>query len=80
MNLDNIDTWEEIIYDLNGTCDSLEVALARVNAEDLIDYTPFLHYLDNHIFCCEICNWWLDLSEMADNDNWECRDCSNDNE
>lgn len=80
MNLNNIDTWEQIIHDLNGTCDSLEGALLRAGAEQLRDHMPFLQYLDNSIFCCESCNWWLDLSEMADNDNWECRDCSTDEE
>lgn len=80
MNLNNIDLWNNIIYNLNGTCDSLESALIRHSAEQLRDHAPFLDYLDNEIFCCEICNWWLDLSEMADNDNWECRDCSTSNE
>ena len=78
MSLNNIDTWKQIIHDLNGTCDSLEDALLRADAEQLRDHMPFLEYLDKSIFCCDICNWWLDLSEMADNDNWGCRDCSPD--
>jgi hypothetical protein len=80
MSLHNIDTWNNIIYELNGTCDTLEQVLHRNTAEDLTDHMPFLNYLDDHIFCCESCNWWLDISEMANNDNWECRDCSSDEE
>lgn len=75
MNPNNIDLWEEIIHDIQGTCNSLD-SLLENKAPQLIDHLPFLQYLDNQIFCCEICNWWLELSEMGDNDNWECRDCS----
>lgn len=71
----NEDLWEQLIYDLQGTCEGLDSFLER-NAPDLIDYQPFLLHLDNQIFCCEVCNWWFELSDMADNDNWECRDCS----
>jgi hypothetical protein len=80
MNLNNIDKWENISFSLVGTCDSLIQALADNNAEDLEDHEPFLHYLDNQIFRCTCCGWWSPISEMADNDNWECRDCAPDEE
>jgi hypothetical protein len=80
MNLNSIDLWDKIIYNLNGTCDSLEQALADNEAEKLEDHTPFLHYLDNEIFRCNCCSWWYPISEMAENDNWECRDCAPDEE
>lgn len=80
MNLNNIDLWNNIIYALNGTCDSLECALIHHSAEQLRDHEPFLHYLDNEIFLCDSCGWWCALSEMADNDNWECKNCSTSNE
>ena len=80
MNLNNIDLWEKIIYQLNGSCNSLNQALANNEAEALEDHEPFLSYLDNEIFCCECCNWWSPISEMANNDNWECRDCAPDEE
>jgi hypothetical protein len=79
MSLNNIDLWEQLIHELQGTCNSLDTLLER-NAPQLIDHLPFLHYLDNQIFCCEICNWWLEISEMADNDRWECRDCSSEDD
>jgi hypothetical protein len=79
MNLkNNEDLWEKLIYDLQGTCENLDSFLER-SAPELIDHLPFLQHLDNQIFCCEQCNWWCELSEMADNDDWECRDCSPDN-
>jgi hypothetical protein len=80
MSLNNIDLWNNVIYDLNGTCDSLVGVLLRHNAEQLVDHMPFLNYLDNEIFCCESCNWWLNISEMAENDDWQCIDCSADEE
>lgn len=74
--LNNIDLWEKIIYELNGTCDSMEHVLEHCEALDLQDHMPFLNYLDNQIFLCESCGWWHPISEMADNDNWECRNCA----
>jgi hypothetical protein len=59
-----LDHWNKLIYDLQGTCEGLESFLER-NDPDLIDYMPFLEYLDNHIFLCESCGWWCELSEMA---------------
>lgn len=69
------DIWEKIIYQLNGSCDSLEQALANNEAEELEDHMPFLNYMDNEIFCCECCNWWCPISEMNEQGDWECRDC-----
>ena len=78
--MSEVDQWEQIIADLQGTCQSLNIVLDKHEAQELEDHMPFLDYLDNQIFCCERCNWWSELGEMADNDNWECRDCSTDEE
>jgi len=59
-----LDRWNQLIYDLQGTCEGLNSFLER-EAEDLIDYLPFLEYLDGHIFLCESCGWWCEVSEMA---------------
>jgi hypothetical protein len=77
MNPD-FDLWDRLIYDLQGTCEGLESFLERHEKPELADNMQFLRHLDNQIFCCEQCMWWCDLSEMADNDNWECRDCAPD--
>ena len=65
MSQNNLDRWNQLIYDLQGTCNNLDSFLERNNAEDLIDYLPFLEYLDNHIFLCDGCGWWCETSEMA---------------
>jgi hypothetical protein len=70
-----LDRWNQLIYDLQGTCEELYSFLER-EAEDLIDHMPFLNYLDNHIFLCDGCGWWCELSEMSD--EGVCRDCCSD--
>lgn len=76
MNLfNNYDLWEKIIYQLNGSCDTIYQVLADNEAEELEDYLPFLIHLDNEIFRCECCDWWCSISEMSENSNTECRDC-----
>lgn len=80
MNLNNEDLWEQIIYRLNGTCDSLSHVLYEFEAEQLEDHLPFLDRLDVNIFRCECCHWWCDISEMSEEGDWECRDCVPDNE
>lgn len=66
MSLHNLDKWNQIIYDLNGTCDTIIRVLDKHDAEELEDHMPFLEYLDNEIFNCECCGWWFELSEMAE--------------
>lgn len=68
-----LDRWNRLIYDLQGTCNELHGFLERHDAEDLIDHIPFLEYLDNHIFLCDSCGWWCELSEMSD--EGVCSDC-----
>ncbi len=68
-----LDRWNQLIYDLQGTCNELNSFLERHNAEDLIDHISFLEYLDNHIFLCDGCGWWCELSEMSD--EGVCSDC-----
>ena len=33
-------------------------------------------YFDDRYFECKECGWTLPISDMADNDNWECMDCA----
>jgi hypothetical protein len=81
MSIDNIDVWGQIIYDLNGTCKSIEQVLDEHNAKKLVDHLPFLHYLDNHIFLCDCCGWWCDVSEAVDaSHGLVCDQCFEDDE
>lgn len=76
-----LDRWNQLIYDLQGTCNELHSFLERKDAEDLIDHMPFLYYLDNHIFLCDGCGWWCSISESSENVDTECTDCnSNDDD
>ncbi len=68
-----LDLWNQIIYALNGSCDSLEHQLIQHDAEHLQDHQPFLEYLDNEIFLCDGCGWWCETSEMSD--SGQCYDC-----
>lgn len=72
--IDNIDRWESLIYALQETCTSLDTFLRSQNAEDLIDYEPFLEYLDDQIFQCEECHWWYSVDAMEE--DMICEDCA----
>lgn len=34
--------------------------------------------IDNRWFTCTRCDWTMPISDMADNDDWECTDCADD--
>lgn len=80
MSIDNteLDVWNDIIYTLNGSCDSLEHILSLYNREDLQDNMEFLGYLDNEIFHCSCCYWWYDISEESGAIDGEltCNNCA----
>jgi len=71
-----LDRWNNLIHELQGTCNELNSFLEQHNAEDLIDYMPFLEYLDQNIFLCDDCDWWCELSEMSD--EGVCSQCCSD--
>lgn len=66
--------WVSIIEGLQGTCNSLE---ADEDHAGLLNDLDFCALLDSLVFCCELCNWWCELSEMGNdgNSNGICRDC-----
>jgi hypothetical protein len=69
--------WNQLVYDLNGTCEDLHNHLTNHDAEDLIDNDDFLQFLDNEIFCCASCGWWHPISEMSEQEEPEpiCVNC-----
>lgn len=69
------DIWEKVVYQLNGSCDSLEQVLENNEVPELEDHLPFLNYVDNEIFRCNCCSWWCPISEMSEASDWACRDC-----
>jgi hypothetical protein len=72
-----LDRWNQLIHNLNGTCDDLHNFLENYEAEDLIDHMPFLQYLDNEIFLCSGCGWWYNLSDMSDDEEAQEPICNN---
>ena len=71
---------EDIIYELQGSCKSLLEVLEFHECEHLELDSDFLAELDSRIFCCELCNWWMEISEMAEDaqDRWICEECASD--
>lgn len=72
----NNDQMAELVCDLQGTCQSLEEALAKDGfTED--DMSQANHEeLDNQLFCCVSCGWWCELCEEAEGcSEPTCTDC-----
>lgn len=63
---------EKFIYVAEGTCSSVNEVCDALDIvdEELIDW----ELVDDHIFRCEGCSWWVKVSER--DDNGDCPDCS----
>jgi hypothetical protein len=65
----------EIVYHLQGTCQSTNEALEAFGYSDQdLDHEAAL-YIDERIFCCEQCEWWFEIGEMDEDEEWVCEDC-----
>ena len=42
--------------------------------EAIEDNPQFCNALDQLVFCCDGCNWWFEISEMAE--DWRCEECA----
>jgi len=58
---------KEVIDDLKGTCNNI----------DLADFTvEELEKLDSEIFECSTCGWWFDIDEeVGEGTDLQCKDC-----
>jgi hypothetical protein len=67
---------DEIIESLVGTCNDLDQTMVNHNIDpDAMDMGDSV-YMDDHIFLCEECGWWFDLSELNDSgDGLICLEC-----
>lgn len=64
----------EIAEELRGTPASLEgVMNVRGSSEDALTSDDHQE-LDQHVFCCEECGWWCELSEMLEDRDGVCDD------
>lgn len=78
MNLANILPDKErlaiaIAEDLLGTTQNLTYVLEEFGVEFLEDDLAFTYTIDLHARRCEVCDWWVEPSELDDEDR--CADC-----
>lgn len=72
-----IQEYQKIIDDLNGSSESLANHLARIDREELQDVEAFTDMLDDQLFECAACGWWCEQAEaQASDDGDVCNDCS----
>lgn len=81
----------EIISDLQGTCQSLDKVIYDVTEgaanglNEVANWMQFCDVLDNIIFMCAECGWWCEAGDYAevqeDNPDGDvCSDCGPDEE
>ena len=86
---------EEIAYDLQGTCKSIDQAICDVvdqrhtseriyDLSEVSNWKELCAHVDNVVFECACCGWWCetgDYAEVQDNPNGDvCSDCGPDEE
>lgn len=57
---------------LVGTCKTIYDAEYELDLDS--NEKGITDIIDDHIFECECCGWWLEMSEMSEKD-WICYDC-----
>ena len=74
--MSNKELANKLIVDLMGSCGTIDEALAYYGYTDItkVDNEVF-RIVDEAIFCCEICGWWYEVSQMSE-DIGVCCDCS----
>lgn len=67
----------ELVQRLEGTADYLGFAMRELFGTEDLDVKS-CEALDEQIFQCETCGWWMEHSEMTENPDkdWNCRDCA----
>jgi hypothetical protein len=57
---------EELVYDLEGTCQSMDNVIASITNDkvdfigDLDNWQEVGDYVDDKIFLCRECGWWFE--------------------
>lgn len=49
----------QCLLDIEQVCDQMDIDFEELTIEDL-------RCIDDKVFCCERCNWWMELSELAE--------------
>lgn len=75
MNLTKLKNY--LVDGLQGSCISLYSVVDSLSEEDqklfYDNEDEILEYIDNHIFECECCSWWCELTELTY--DLICNDC-----
>ncbi len=71
-------TPEDIAHELRGTCKHLSAILEENDMDGADNDLEFCRRLDAVVFCCESCEWWCEVDEMAEegDSHGVCFDCS----
>ena len=76
MNLAELKKY--LVYTLQGSCNSLYSVVDSFSEEDeklfYENEVEILEYIDDHIFECECCSWWYELTESTY--DLICNDCA----
>jgi len=70
---------DDVIADLQGTCQTLEYALNYYDVDiSELSQSDFWH-IDNAIFLCDVCGWWCDSGDYSENaPEGVCSQCGED--
>ena len=77
MSDKELEAWNKIAADLEGSTRHLDDVLADHKAESLEDDMRFLSWLDDQMFSCANCGWWCPIDEVNEwnGTDWVCDDC-----
>lgn len=65
---------DELAYDLQGTCQSLEEAVQKTDRKAELT-TADCGALDQLVFLCNQCSWWDELGQESIREPGVCIDC-----
>lgn len=71
-----IEQTDDLIEYLNGTCHKLDDAtqsLFQIGENELSDENK--EQIDDRIFECQTCSWWLENEQIALFDSGSCKSC-----
>lgn len=70
---------EEVIDRLQGSCDSVESVLDRMDASDVYTEDDIIDFILEKIEMCPECGWWVETWELVDDEDNQvsCDSCGN---
>lgn len=71
----NKEQLHKLIEHLQGSCLSIDQACEELDIEYKDLSKKDLYNIDDKIFCCDNCGWWYDMGDLADKNDYWCRQC-----